>query len=57
MWDVSQKKLLFSAIVNRKIANFITVSVKLVPFIATLCLGGSASRNFLDLLQGCEMKL
>ena len=51
------KKLLFSAIVNRKIANFIAVSAKLVPFIAILCVCGSPSRNILIFLLDCEMKI
>ena len=49
--------MLFSVILNRKIGKFIPVSVKFEPFIVVLCVCGSASRNFLDPLLNCKMKL
>ena len=49
--------LIFSAIVNAKIANFIAASVKLVHFIAILCVCGSPSRIFSSFLLDCEMKI
>ena len=50
------KMLIFSAIVNAKIANFIAASVKLVHFIAILRVWGSPSRFFLSFLLDCKMK-
>ena len=57
MCDAMLKKFVFSAIVNRKIANFIAVSVKLGPFIAILCVCRSSSRNILIFLLDYEMKI
>ena len=54
--EIPAKKMLFSAIVNRKGAKFILLSVKLVPFIVVLRVCGRTSRKFLDLVLGCKMK-
>ena len=51
------KKTLFSAIGNKKRAKSIPVSAKFLPFIAILCVWGGASRNVLDILLDCKMKL
>ena len=53
---VAGKMVLFVDMVNRTIARFVSVSLKLMPFIVILCVRGGANGNFLGLLLDCEIK-